>query len=204
MFLLTTCSLFDPVPSSHTRPNIRSPHSFDFILPVSSQLGFSDGWFWFVCICIMNVICMLRGRPYHENGCVGCLCVCVCVFMHGHTCVLACVCRILSTCKLHVLYTNGPSQGAVYFAVYTLSLWRVCIYVCVSMFGRIVLLCVAHVGHQCSNRRCYRSAMYRLEEWKTRDSLLNPTILLYTPTPPSPVCPPLPHGKSQSCHHLRC
>lgn len=60
-----------------------------------SHPWFSDGWIWFAYICIMKVICMLRGRLYHENRHEK---VCVCVWMHCaymHLCVCAwpeCLC----------------------------------------------------------------------------------------------------------------
>lgn len=76
-------SYFCNPPTQKQHPSTPPP-SFNFILCGFSQLRFSDGWFWFVCICIMNVICMLRGRPYHENGCV--VCVCVCVHAWAHVC----------------------------------------------------------------------------------------------------------------------
>lgn len=116
-----------------------------------SQLGFSDGWFWFVCICIMNVICMLRGRPYHENGCVSCLCVwCVCSCMA--TCVFVSVRHILSTCKcfLHKQTITGccVSRPHCINTLFFLSSMWMCATLCLSMYRRIPFLCVKHVGQQ--------------------------------------------------------
>lgn len=65
-----------------------------------SQPWFSDGRLWFVCICIMNVICMLRGGPYHENGSAGCLCV------HVWSCMGTCVSLyVRGIHKAHVNYS---------------------------------------------------------------------------------------------------
>lgn len=78
----------------------------------------------------MNVICMLRGRPYHENGCVGCLCVCVCVFMPGHMCALKCVQRILITCKLHYFFPpQTDHQRVLRPTTLSLSSLTMCVFV---------------------------------------------------------------------------
>lgn len=172
-FTTTLRLTFVTPPPKNSTPPLPPPSSFNFILCGFSQLRFSDGWFWFVCICIMNVICMLRGRPYHENGCVVCVCVCSCM----GTCVLC----ILSTCKWHVFFLFFNEQTNTGCCVWrphcTNTLFFLCdvsVRLCASMCGRIAPLCAVRVGQLSADHASFslptslgnRSAMHRLQEWK--------------------------------------
>lgn len=79
-----------------------------------SHPWFSDGWIWFAYICIMKVICMLRGRLYHENRHEKvCVCVCECTV---HTCICVYVYG-LSVYAVHVMPTQVWAKCTFWFSV---------------------------------------------------------------------------------------